>query len=601
MELKQLFSLLLRWSWMLILGLALGVSAALAVSRIMKPVYQAKTKVLISRSTQSKAADVVFSSDTNLVQTYISLLTTKPIIMAVEERLNLDIDKKQIIPTPIPETQIIDLAVENESAENAAAIANTLIDVLIEQNDTLQSGRYAAAEESLKLQMGQVQKQMASLQGQLSQASDEELQKQLEEVDAQIATLQSEIATLQSEIATLSTATVYEIQKRQQLTEKQARLSQIEPLYLQYQQIHSNLVFLGKPSQTNVGRVDPYQAELQSTLTMYQQIYSSLLANLETVRLTRLQLTPNVIQVEKATVPKEPARPLPLLYSLFGGLGGLVMAASFIILKEHLDDTIKTPLDVQNILELPIVGMFSKVSAPKKGGSLYVLEHPEAKVSESFRSLRINIEFLIKQKHLKTFLITDVDSGNSKSMVAANLAAMFARAGKQVALVDANLRQPDLHKYFGIGSHDGLSGILQDDLELRAASVARDDISNLTIILGGTPVAGPLELLESDKMAALLKTLRQKMDIVIIVGPPMFVADMSVLASNVDGVLLHIRFRRTHTNTAIAALEQLRRANATLLGAVVSRVSDKQMFLPVTKKTEVVNLLEEQTGPRITM
>src|ERR1041385_134207 len=201
MELKEFFTLFRRWAWLLILGAILGSAAGFSFSRIQTPVYEASAKVLVSKSRQQGGTDVLSISDQQLVLTYLQLLKTRPIVDQAVSKLGVSVDLDNIQVNILPDTQIIQIKVQNPDPKQAAAIANTLVQVLIQQNETLYAGRYAVYEEGLNSQITQVQKQINALQSQITQINQATVQEQLNLVNEQIKNLQDEISKLEAEIA----------------------------------------------------------------------------------------------------------------------------------------------------------------------------------------------------------------------------------------------------------------------------------------------------------------------------------------------------------------------------------------------------------------
>src|SRR5690349_21331137 len=141
MELKDYFSMARRWAWLLSLGLMLGAMAGGIVSLYQAPVYQASTRILVMRAPQEKTTDYTYLSDMQLVQTYIQLLTTRPVLDNASARLNFPVGAGQISVQQLRDTQAIKLTVEDESPQRAADIANILVQVLIDQNELIQASR----------------------------------------------------------------------------------------------------------------------------------------------------------------------------------------------------------------------------------------------------------------------------------------------------------------------------------------------------------------------------------------------------------------------------------------------------------------------------
>ncbi|MGD8406337.1 MAG: Wzz/FepE/Etk N-terminal domain-containing protein, partial [Anaerolineales bacterium] len=319
MEFKHYLLILRRWAWLLVLGLVLGALAGYGFSRYQTPVYRSTTKMLVVRANQSQNSDLAYLSNQELGQTFIQLLKTSQILDPAAEQLDFNVNSDQITASLISGTQLISLQVEDTSPERAALIANTLVEVLIEQNDNLQSSRYKSNEASLNAQVEQVQGQIDILQDEINQLTTANVQEQTAKVEAKIAELQSEIAQLEYEVNYYEN--LYD-EKGLAPPELTARLAQLKSTLGVYQGIYSNLV-VGNPTENGNSAHLEY---LQKSLELYQQIHIQLLGDLEEVRLAHLQNTPNIVQIEPAPVPSRPIRPLPLQNTLLAAAVGLMLA-----------------------------------------------------------------------------------------------------------------------------------------------------------------------------------------------------------------------------------------------------------------------------------
>jgi len=578
MEIKQFFLLLKKWFWFLFFGSLLGAVAGVGLSMVMDPVYEAQTKVLVTSSRQDPNFAFAYLNDQQLLETYIELLKTKSVLQAVIEKVGFEIDPEKISIVRIRQTQIIMVSVEDRSPERAALIANTMIDVLIEQSEQLQSGKYTSVETSLNLQIKDVESQIEKLRAEFDQLSQQEIQTQLEQVDEQINLLQDEILALEKDIASLSTASINETraqagERQAKLSEKQAQLQRLQPLLLNYQQIRSNLIFLGQPSQAGNPREDFRTLQIQSTLDLYQQLYLNLLNNLESLQLLRLQYTPNIDQIEAAATPTIPIRPSPILYTLFGTLAGMMFFGLFGVSVEFFDETVKSPKDVLENLGLNTIASIQEFSnRGAKGDGIFILENPQSPVTDAFRLLRTGIMYAPNGKSIKTLLIVSPDPNDGRTLVAINLAASFSLLGRRVTVVDANIRSPRLHTTLGVHNEVGLGDILSDKADITDATRLVQGQRNINALTGGHIPDSPTELLESDRLGQILNKLTTKVDMVILDGPPVFVADTLAFASRVDGILLVLRPGKTRTETAQAALEYLQRSGGNILGVVLNRV-----------------------------
>lgn len=117
-----------------------------------------------------------------------------------------------------------------------------------------------------------------------------------------------------------------------------------------YQQIQTNLTYIGKPIQSGSSLENPELATLQSTLSLYQQMNTTLINSRESTRLARTQSKQNVVQIVSATLPKKPVRPIPALYILLGGVVGLTLTATAVLVIDHLDSSIKTASQMEELL-----------------------------------------------------------------------------------------------------------------------------------------------------------------------------------------------------------------------------------------------------------
>jgi tyrosine-protein kinase len=199
-------------------------------------------------------------------------------------------------------------------------------------------------EDRLSKQVEQVKTQIDDLQTEYDQAYGLDYQDQLSKVDNQINAIQTELSSLQVEMDALKPA--YNSNDRVLMAGKQTRVAQLQSLYVTYEQIRANLIVLGKPIQSGNIEASPRLQQLQSTLDLYQKLNLTLVGDLEKARLSRLQQTPNVVQIEEAIVPEKPVRPVPPLYTLLGGMIGFMLATGVVFFIGILQSDQKIPDEV---------------------------------------------------------------------------------------------------------------------------------------------------------------------------------------------------------------------------------------------------------------
>jgi len=298
-----------------------------------------------------------------------------------------------------------------------------------------------------------------------------------------------------------------------------------------------------------------------------------LLSSLETIRLARLQNTPNIVQIDAASKPTEPIRPRPVTNMAMAGAIGLILAVGIAFLIENLDDTLKTPEDVEQFLGVPVLGFVATMPTKRKTAKdIFVVQQPHSPVSEAFRSLRTNLESASREKPIRTLLVTSTGPSEGKTTIATNLAVVFSHNKKRVVLMDADMRRPHVNLLFGMANRKGLSNLLTNAEHISTIGKVRKDLPNLLVVTSGNLPLNPTELLGSTRMGMVLNEASNLADITIIDTPPSLVSDAQILAARVDAVLFVIQPGETSANIVASALESFKRSGARIVGVVMNRI-----------------------------
>jgi len=303
---------------------------------------------------------------------------------------------------------------------------------------------------------------------------------------------------------------------------------------------------------------------LEAKLADLQGIYSDLLANTQGGAINTISV---IEEAYRPTVPIGPNKMLIILLSAAVGLS-LALVAAYVL--EYMDDTVKSPEEVEKFTNVPVIGYLSELDIDDVG-ALYAADNPRHPSVEEMRTLRTNLEFAGVDQPLKTLLISSTEMEVGKTSVAANLAIVMSQAEKDVFLVDADLRRPNVHNFYGFQNKVGLSDVFRGEYDLDEV-VKQWPGGEVTVITAGDLPPNPSELLGSKRMSEIMETLGSKADIVIIDGPPFVVADAPVLASKVDGVLLIVRLGHTRKPAISAMMEQISRSGAKVIGVALNRI-----------------------------
>lgn len=275
--------------------------------------------------------------------------------------------------------------------------------------------------------------------------------------------------------------------------------------------------------------------------------------------------------IQTASVPTSPSSPDHIKNGLLAGFLGLALGVGLAFLRERLDDRLRGRSDIERAVGAPVLATIPRVQVNKKNrGELVTMAQPRSSASEAYRSLRTNLQFLMTQQGLRSLLVTSPSAAEGKTMTCANLAVVLAQAGQRVILVSGDLRRPTLERYFPIEGGEGLSTWLADGGNDDLWRFIQDPgVPNLRVIASGAVPGNPAELLTSRRLRSLVDTLEESSDLVLVDSPPsLAVADASILASHVDGVVLVVNAATTHRSAAARAKEELERVGASLLGCV---------------------------------
>jgi succinoglycan biosynthesis transport protein ExoP len=311
-------------------------------------------------------------------------------------------------------------------------------------------------------------------------------------------------------------------------------------------------------------------AVLDTKISDWQNTYYQLMTTVEGGNINALSV------VEEASIPTYPFSPNTRMNMLTAAAIGLVLALGGVFLFEYLNDTVKSPEDIERMTQLPVLGSVAYIEGEEYHDKLIAVKHPRSPVVEGFRLLRANLQFAAVDKPLKSLMITSAGPGEGKSVALANLAVVIGQAGQRVILVDSDLRRPALHRIFDLSNKVGLSDCFRG-AGIHAAGLLQATTSeNLWVMTSGELPPNPAELLGSKRMKSIAEELQNEADIVLYDCPPsLVVADAAILSNYTDGILLIVDTGRTRNSEIKKCVEELQRAHANLIGLVINRMSKR--------------------------
>lgn len=349
-------------------------------------------------------------------------------------------------------------------------------------------------------------------------------------------------------------------------------------------------------------------AALQTKLSQLQSNYAALIANTEQGAINTLSV------IERAPLPTRPIGPNKMMIILLSAAVAVAIAAAAAYLLEFIDDSVKTPEEVNDLLgavvlaNIPMIvkgidepapgpvsplqalsrrlnDMFpflQRRAAQKDGENgedealfVYAQKYPRSTIAEEFRALRINLDFAGVDKPIKTILVTSPSPAEGKTSVATNLAIVMAQGGKKVILLDADFRKPSINIHFKLPNKTGLSDVFRENVDLHDVAQQWKE-KFLWVVTTGNAPPNPVDLLSSHRMDQIIEQIQQICDVVIIDGPPLMFPDSLALSTKVDGVLLVLRHSFTRRGAALSRYKQLTQVGARILGVVMNKTPSRR-------------------------
>jgi len=330
-------------------------------------------------------------------------------------------------------------------------------------------------------------------------------------------------------------------------------------------------VIAGATSARQIQEARTRQESLRSQISSWQATYVGLQTALQ-------QGSTNFISVvEQPQVPTAPTGSSTSTTVLIAAAIGAMLAIGAAFLLEYLDDTVKTADDVRQISQLATLGYVPKITGETASDRLAALRQPRSPIAEAYRMIRTNLRFSTIDTPLRTLIVASPGPSEGKSLTSANLAVVLAQSGQRVILVDADLRRPTQHLIFELNDQVGLTSLLLNTA-LHITDVWQNtSIENLKVITSGPIPPNPADMLGSKRMTQLIEDLKTKAEIIIFDTPPVTaVADTSILAARVDGLILVVRSGHTRRSPLQHSQEILSSSGANLLGAVLNQTPRRE-------------------------
>ncbi|BAK66822.1 putative exopolysaccharide biosynthesis protein [Sphingobium sp. SYK-6] len=555
---------------------------------------------------------------------------------SARERLVMSILLQHVDVQPVRNSRLVDIIYTSRSPEMSALLANTWVEEFIGSTMDRQFSSTADARhflegrlEMLKARLEQSERDAVAYAsgkniipldegtdgGTRTPTSRTLASANLEALNEALQRAQADRIVAQSRIAGGSAANSVEVLTNPAITQMRARRAELaaqhsqlmvtfEPEYPAARAVQEQIIALDAAISQETGRVaksrqQDYQeavrrerdleqkvGALKAVLdaqrhdaiqyNIYQrdadtnrQLYDALLQRYKEVGVAGAVGVNNISVVDEASVPTRPSAPNMTFNLALALLAGLSLSVAAVIGLEQIDEGIRRPEDVSELLSVPLLGSVPLV----KEDPVAELSDPRSQLFESYFSVRSTLAFATTHGLPRTVALSSARSGEGKSTTAFALADLIGRTGKNVLLVDADLRMPSLHRILNMPNEVGLSNLLagEDDI---AAMIQETGRKGLYLLTSGPLPPSPPELLSSTRLAELLQVFLKDFDHVVIDAPPVLgLADALLIGRTAEGVVFVVEAEKTPRRAIRAALRRLRETGNQIFGATVTKVA----------------------------
>ncbi len=302
-----------------------------------------------------------------------------------------------------------------------------------------------------------------------------------------------------------------------------------------------------------------------------QELHNSILSRMRETSVAGNIGTQNARIIDKAQPIQKPVSPNLILNLGLGLVGGAGLGLAFAFFVAFIDDRVKSSFDIESVVGLPLIGIIPQIKKldPVEKAQV-VLNNADRQVAEAFLTLHSALRLKEEAKDAKCILTTSTIPGEGKSFVTTNVAFTFAAHGEKVAIIDCDLRKPNIHKTLQLENARGVIDIVGGSLEVDDV-INKEVVPNLDVITTGGRAKNPTQVLNSRRFEQLITDLRKRYDRVFVDTPPLAaVSDAMVILPLVDGSLFSIFFNKVRRKAAQFAAKKLLDSNVPVFGAVLN-------------------------------
>ncbi|MGU8248926.1 polysaccharide biosynthesis tyrosine autokinase [Clostridium perfringens] len=288
----------------------------------------------------------------------------------------------------------------------------------------------------------------------------------------------------------------------------------------------------------------------------------------------------NGVQViDEALLPTQPISPNKFRNLFLGGIIGVVIAIFVVLLLDYFDNKVKTPEELEDTLDTSLLGVIPFENEEERKmyeGNVTIIGNPKSQISEAYRNTRTNIQFSNLDDNLNVIAITSSKPSEGKSTIISNIGAAFGNLeNKKVLIIDCDLRNPSIHRMFGISNTIGLTDVLIGSKTFKQCA-QNTEVKNLKVLTTGNIPNNPAEILNSNRMRSFIEETKEHFDYVFIDTPPIgIVSDAGIVSTYSDGIILVAASNEVDDNVIKFSKDRLLKVNANIIGCILNKFNYK--------------------------
>lgn len=517
------------------------------------------------------------------VTLFVSQLKSRPdtkfILIRQSENEAIDLLKENITVTEKgKKTGILELTMESTNPDSALQTLNEIANIYVRQNVEQKSAEAQKTLEFLEKQLPQLKQQLeaatTALNDYRTRHGSIDLELETQGVLKGVVEIQTQITLLQ--------------QKRDELRQK---FTESHPSVVA---VDKQIARLQGQMSSNDDKIEVLPETQQVILRLARdvqvntELYTTLLNNAQTLRVSKAGTVGNVRIIDYAVLPAEPIKPKKALIIAVSFILGLILGVALAFIRKSLHRGVQDPDLIEKQLNIPVyatiphsaqqekINVRIKKNYNRRENESYILalENKDELAIESLRSLRTTLHFAFLEAQNNIIMIAGPSPGVGKSFVSINLAAVLADAGKKILLIDADLRRGFINKHLDVSRERGLSDFISNTITLEEA-IHKIPMANFDFIATGSIPPNPSELLLHERFGILLESISKNYDHVIIDSPPILaVTDAAIIGRIASVTLLVIRAGQHPMRELEQSTKRLLQAGVDIKGIVFNDVPE---------------------------